>query len=529
MKKRFGLLLALFVISHAFQAGHAAEVAEITSSSFDQAISEGRYADADRLASRQLKDVMGKPDFKSGDVAKRHLQAANSAQIWARWKEAENLLATLERGLRQATVPESNAVWVALLTRQIELLSEMASYSLADAAYAKARSQVSKHKLDGDPSFNALLAAQADSLRTQQRWWEASLVLEERLNWLMRFEAGHQLAMGVVLTDLGQVNLSMKRIEESNRRFTQAKTLLVAAYRSEKKDRAAAIDAMSHWAFSAYYLDRPGWNHCELRSELIQTLELTRGKNSPLLVTPLIGAAAHCEEELGDAKVSKMYERALKIATDAWGAAHPRVLDVLDMQGTFFASREYSESMNEKGARMLKAALDLGRKVYADAPSVNLSLDVRRMSDDPPESCTGFSSGRCKAEVLQLLTSLSRAWGDQHPALATLRAYMASRIGGFSSSAATAADDAARYSFVAEQCEMAFTASLAGYGSGNPQSADIAKACADLAWSLRNMKGVEHYLSHAAKIYVKHFGEDEQISKDAVEKLATARSILAKK
>ncbi|MDO9004655.1 MAG: hypothetical protein Q7V20_14505 [Aquabacterium sp.] len=524
--KRLCTVLAVFAIGHSVQPCHAADR---TDSAIFQAVSEGRYLDADRLARRRLQEVIDKPDFKSSDVTTRYLQAINTAQKWARWHEAEHLLATLERGLHKVETPGSNSIWLDLHTQQIELFSEMDSYSLADAAYATARSKAAKHKLDDGPSFNALLAAQADSLRRQERWWEASLVLEERLNWLKRFEPGNQLASGEVLTELGEVNLSMERMEESNRRFTQAKPLLESAYRHYEKDRAAAIQAMSNWAFSAYRLDRPGWDHCVLRSQLIDALESTRGRSSPLLVTPLIEAAAYCEDELGNSNASKMYERALKIATDTWGEAHPQVLDVLNMQGTFLASREDSESMNEKGHRILKSELELRRRTYAEAPLVKLSTDVRRMSDDPSDTCTGFSSGHCKAEILESLTSLSRVWGEQHPALAVLRTYMVVRIGGFSSSAATDQDDAARYAFVTEQCETAFVGTLASYVSGNPQTAQIAKACANLAWSLRKMKDVERYLSHAAKIYVKYFGEEEMVSKETVALLSSARLILDKK
>ena len=524
--KLLSTVLALFYVGHSFQASHAAET---VTSQFDQALSEGRYLDADRLASRQLKDVTEKPEFRSHDVAVSYLQAASSAQTWARWDEAERLLATLERGLHKAAVSASNAVWLDLHTQQITLLSEMASYSLADTAYAKARSKVAEHRLEDTPSFDALLHAQADSLRMQQRWWEAVLVLEERLNWLRKYQAGDQLAIGGVLTDLGELNMAMERRNESDRRFKEAKPLLEAVYRSKRKDRAAAIQAMSQWVFLAYNLDRPGWDHCELRPQLIKELERTRGKSSPLLVSPLIGAAAYCEDELGDATASKMYDRALRIATDTWGTTHPRLLEVLNMQGTFFASREDSESMNEKGWQILKSAQELRRKVYAEAPLATQSAELLRVSDDRPEACVAFSSGQCKANILALLMSLSKAWGEKHPALATMRTYMAVRIGGFSSSAATDADDTARYAFVTEQCEIAFSTALTSYGVGNPQTAQIAKQCSELAWSLRKMKDAVRYLSHASNIYVKYFGEEESVSKAMVEQLAIARSILDKK
>lgn len=224
-----------------------------------------------------------------------------------------------------------------------------------------------------------------------------------------------------------------------------------------------------------------------------------------------------------------MYDRALKIATDTWGAAHPQVLQALNMQGTFFASREYSDRMNEKGVGILKSEQALRRKAYAEAPLVNISAELLRMSDDHPEACTTFSSGQCKAELLELLTSLSKAWGEKHPALAAIRTYMAVRIGGFSSSAATDADDKARYAFVTEQCEIAVSTALASNEAGNPQTAQIAKQCSELVWSLRRMKDAERYLSHASNIYLKYFGEEETVSKQTVEHLAIARSILDKK
>lgn len=519
-------LLTIFLTCHSTQVCGAAEAAK---NDFNQLVKQGRYLDADKLASVRLKKVEEEPDFQNSDVVVRYLQAARSAQIWARWNEAERLLATLESGLHKAAVPESNTLWQELHTQQIELLTEMASYSLADATYNKARSKTAKHKREDAPSFNSLLAAQANSLRMQQRSWEASIILEERLRWLRRFEASNQRIIGLVMTELGEVNRSIGRLLESNKWFTQAKPLLESAYRSETKDRAAAIQALSHWAFEAYSLDRLDWEHCKLRSELIETLETIQGKDSPLLVIPLIGAAAYCEDSLGDRRATVMYERALKVATDTWGASHPRVLDVLNMQGTFFASREYSERLNEKGRQIQRTELEMRRRVYAEAPSVYWIADLFRMSDNPPDSCTEFASGQCKKKILELLNHLSLAWGDKHPALAAARTYMVVRIGGFGSTAATDADNTARYSFVSEQCDAAFTAALAIYGSGNPQTAHFANECASLAFSLRKMQDVERYLTHAANIYVKYFGEEEYVSKEALKQLSIARSILDKK
>lgn len=522
--KQLSIVLTLFVIVLSFQVCQAAGA---TNSGFDQALSEGRYLDADRLASRQLKEIMENPDFQSSDIAARYLQAASSAQIWARWNEAERLLAALERGLHKDATPESNVLWVKLHTQQIALFSEMANYKLADVAYAKARSKVAKHKLGDDPFFDSLLEAQIDSLLMQQREWEASLVLEERLKWLERFDADNQLAIGEVLTNLGELNQSMKRINESNRQFAQAKTLLESAYK--KKERIASIQAMSNWAFTAYEYnqDRRGWDHCKLRSELIKALENKLGENSPLLVMPLIGAATYCEDELGYSRVSKMHDRALKIATNTWGETHPQVLQVLNAQGTFYASREFSESLNEKGRRILKSELEMHRRIYADAPLVILSADIFNISNGADSNlCTDVFSRSCKTQILESLTSLSRAWGDKHPALAAIRTYMAVRLGDSVSSDASDADKEAHVSFVTKQCEAAFTTALANYGSDNPQTAYIAKECGGLAWSHGKMKDVEGYLSHAANIFVKHFGELEQVSKETVKDLSDARKII---
>lgn len=525
-RRGFGLLLGP-LMTLALLAWPTTWAAEGPPDPFDQALTEGRDQDADQWAQRRLSEVMPNPDFRSPDVVSRVLQASRNAQIWARWAQSDQLLAVVAKGLMELGVPESDPVWLDLHVRQIELWTEMARYPEAEQAYANARRKVAQHGLERHPSFDALLAVHADALRAQRRWWEAMVVLEERLSLLQRLDASHHLAQGEVLTALGEMNLAAERLEESNRRFTQAQPELEQAARSARHDPADVLQAKVHWAFSAYRLEQPRWPHCELREALIRTLERQRGRSSPLLVSPLTGAAAYCEDELGDTQAAAMYQRALKIARQTWGDAHPRTLDALNMQGVFMASREYSERVAEQGRRVLDEEQALRRRAHADAPLVNTIGDLVRMSEEPPESCTHFATGQCRADLLALLQALAAGWGEDHPALLILRAHMATRLGGFSSSDASDEDNSARRAFVTGQCEMAFqTAVKMDRGTG-PQSAPIAKACADLAWSHRNFQDVVRYLDHAVPLYDRWYGGAEWVSKETAELLETARKVLA--
>ena len=505
----------------------ASQAANDPADAFEQALAEGRYREADDGAQRRLSEVMPTPDFRSSDVAVRVLQAARSAQIWARWAESDQRLAMLAKGLTDAAVPQAQPIWLSLYLQQIELWAEMARYPEAEQAYAKARRMVAQHGLEDHPLWEALLAAHADALRAQRRWWDAIGVLEERLSVLRRVDASNHLAQAEVLTALGEMNLAIERMAESNRRFSEAQPELERADRSARDDPAQVLAAKVNWSFAAYRLEQPRWPHCELREAWIRTVERQQGRSSPLLVTPLIGAAAHCEDELGDTQAAALYQRALKLAKQAWGEAHPRVLDVMNMQGVFMASREYSERLAAQGRRLLDEEQGLRRRAHADAPWVNASADLVRMSEEPPEACTHFATGQCQAELQALLEALSNGWGPHHPALVILRTHMATRLGGFGSSAASDDDDAARQAFVTRQCDVAFQSALTMDGAGSPQTAQIAQSCAKLAWSHRNLGDVVRYLDHAVPVYARFFGTSEWVSKDTAELLATARSVLA--
>lgn len=507
-------------------AGHARD--ERINHPFERALAAGQYKEADRVAQRDLGEVTVGPDFRSADTVERYLRAAKSADIWARWGEARQLLGTLEKGM-QAALPPSSPMWLELHARQVQLYARLSDYGAADAAYGEGRRKALHHRLEATPEFEMLLSVHQESLADQRREWDAIEAAEERLGWLRRHERANALEIGNTLTSLGSLQAALDRHEASAAAFNQALQVLEPAYKAGKPNRHAATEAMKLWADAAYRVrDYEKWDTCQLRKELLGALEKEFGATSTELVAPLVDMASFCEDEMRARDVQALFDRALTIADAAWGPAHPVTLHVLDHQSTYFASREYADAMNERGRRIRARHAELSKQAYADAPAALALMQLYQMSEDFGEHCDRFASNACKARVVGHLATLSRIWGDDHPALAVLRTYVATRLGGFTSSAATQADDAARYAFVDELCDAALNAAVSRMGPGHPQTGRVAKECAEHAARVGNHERAARLQTQALRIYAKRFGEKDDATRGVAEDLDRSRLILKK-
>lgn len=495
---------------------------------FERALAAGQYKEADRIAKRDLDDVASRPDFRSTDTVERYLRAAKNADIWARWSEARQLLSILENGM-QGALPPSNPLWMDLHARQVRLHRRISSFGVADAAYEEGRRKAARHKLETRPEFEMLLSMQQESLQDQRRDWDAIRVAEERLDWLRRHEPANAVEIGNTLTSIGSSQLALDRLEASAAAFNQALHVLEPAYKSGKPDRHAATEAMKRWSDAAYRVrDRQKWDTCKLRKELLGGLEREFGTASPELVMPLVDMASYCEDEIRASEVQAMFDRALNIAQSAWGPAHPDTLHVLEHQGTYYASREYSDAMNERGQRIKAKHAELLKQAYIDAPAALAQTQLYELSAESFAHCDRFATNNCKPRVGGYLATLSLAWGDDHPAMVMLRAHVATSLGGFSSSSATKADDAARYAFVDELCDAAFSAAMSRLGQDHPQTGRVAKECADHSGRMWNHERAARFLTHAVRIYSKSFGENDYATQEVVKDLDRSRMILKK-
>jgi hypothetical protein len=518
-------LMALCLLAVA-AAGHAQ--GKRSDHPFERALAAGQYKEADRIAQRDLEGVAGMPDFRSTDTVERHLRAAQSATLWARWNEARQRLATLEKGM-QAALPLSSPLWIRLHARQLRLHQHMSHYGAADAAYQEGRRKAMRHKLEAKPEFEVLLSLQQDSLMEQRREWDAITVAEERLDWLKRHDPANAVEMGNTLTVIGALQWELDRPQASAAAFKQALQLLEPAYASGQPDRHAATEAMKLWSDTAYRVrDYQKWDTCKLRKELLDGLEEEFGAASPKLVMPLVDMASYCEDEMRTSDVLAMFDRALTVVQAAWGPAHPDTLHVLEHQGTYHASRENSDAMVKKGRRILASHAALSKQAYADAPAVLAQAQILKDSDSLESNCGRFDAGDCKPRLERNLATLSRLWGDDHPAMSVLRAHVATRLGGFSYSGVGPADRAEREAFVETLCDTAFNTAMSRMGQDHPQTGRVAKACADQASQISKHERAVRFLTHAERIYLKSFGENDSATQEVAKALAWSRSLLAK-
>ncbi len=517
------IALCLFAVA---ATGHAQD--RRLNHPFERALAAGQYKEADRIAKRDLDEVASRPDFRSKDTVERYLRAAKNSDIWARWSEAHRLLGTLEKGM-QGALPPSNHLWMELHVQQVRLHRRMSSFAAADAAYEEGRRKAARHKLETMPEFEMLLSMQQDSLMDQRREWDAIKVAEERLEWLKRHAPADAVEIGNTLTSIGSLQLALDRPEASATAFNQALQVLEPAYKSGKPDRHAATEAMKQWSDAALRVrDYQKWDTCKLRKELLVGLEMELGAASPELIMPLVDMASYCEDEIRASEVQAMFDRALNIAQVAWGPAHPDTLHVLEHQSTYYASREYSDAMNERGRRIKARHTELSNQAYADAPAALALMQLYEVGAQFGAHCDSFATNDCKPRVVGYLATLSRIWGDDHPAMTVLRTYVATRLGGFSSSAATKADDAARYAYVDELCDAAFNAAMSRMGQDHPQSGRVAKECADQAARMWKHERAARFLTHAVRIYSKSFGENDDATQEVVQDLDRSRMILKK-
>jgi hypothetical protein len=476
-------------------------------SPFDEAVERGLYKEANSLAQRELLAIADNADFRSKDVRARYFDAIRNAQIWARWNEALRLLEALEAGMLGAA-PAADADWIELQVRSISLHSDLHDYARSDRAYAEGRLEVSASQLERAPAFERLVHAQSLSLMQQQRWWDASELLQERLRWLEQHDPSNAIEIGSTLTYLGELSDTENRWQARAAYLQRAEQILERAYRARKPTREAATGMITAWAFTASGVrDYRKWDECTLRGEWIAAAEAEFGAANARLVTPLVDAASYCEEEIQDSERERMFERALTIAQQTWGEQHPEFLYALEHQGIYYASRD-SESKNARGERLLAQMAAIRERVYRDAPLTLLVASLYDLSNEPPDSCRQFASGRCAEQIERSLDQLTQAWGENHPALAELRLYVATRLH-FGSSADSEADGNAREAFVEGQCRLALASSSASSGAEHPQTARIARECADYALSVGNYEQARNLSKRAAAIYRKHFGASD--------------------
>jgi hypothetical protein len=280
---------------------------------------------------------------------------------------------------------------------------------------------------------------------------------------------------------------------------------------------------MALWAFNnAYTRDFAKWDECKLRAEWIEATESEFGATNAEMVEPLTEAASYCEHEIAAWTVERMFERALEISRDVWGEEHPSTIYVLDHQGIYYASREYSERLNELGDRILAQMVALRARAYRDAPLVPAAELVYDIADEPPEVCERFASGRCRSQLDTAFDSLAAAWGDTHPALAELRSYLATRLDGWGE---TETDEEAVYAYVESQHRLAVDSATASLGADHPQTGRIAQEYARFLSSYEKHEEATELLEKAADAYTKHFGRTNAATIEVLDDLEYLRSL----
>jgi hypothetical protein len=266
--------------------------------------------------------------------------------------------------------------------------------------------------------------------------------------------------------------------------------------------------------------DHATWAECELRTEWLEAAEEQFGLANAELVDPLVELASYCEEELRGSKVEAMFDRALVIARDTWGQVHPTVAYVLDHQGTYYASREYSERKNILGDQILEQMQALRERAYREAP---LARARDRIEGRSVPLCPTFRSSRCGAQIEAALKPLVKAWGEMHPAFAPLRVRIALTMEG--TSGESDADEAARYAYIESQYERALAIATASLGGDHPQTGRIAEQSAQFAWSLQKVERTAQLYEQALAAYTKHFGKGDGATEGVREKLQRLREI----
>jgi hypothetical protein len=471
-----------------------------------------RFREAEPLIKQHLAAV-AKDSTSPAAAFDAYTEAFQLAWRRGQWAEARKHLDSVADLLKKQPLPVDDVRWLQWYRLLMEFHADAGELKQSDDAFNRAVQHAEKHDLARAPAYERMLAERAEVLEQQERWWEAVELRQQQLQWLNQHAPKEGFRRGQVWLALGRLHYNFGRSEASYDAFAQAKPLLEALYREQSPRKRETIDALRRWVFEALNVGDVGdWDRCALWRELIQVTEQELGAASPALIEPLTEHAIYCHEEMGSGKARAAYERALRIATDSLGELHPKRLYVWGHFGVFHASNEYSELTQRKGEDMLNELAALEKKAYTEVAPVLAVSRLRWLAQEVPQLCWTFETGKCRKLIDHYLTTLRKAWGKTHPALASLQTRVATRLGDGHSESEEGTRLRALYTY--ELCDDALQSAKQSLGENHPDAAGIAIECGKLRGYQGQYVDAQAAMSYAAGVLTQHFGAADDMVKE---------------